>query len=380
MKKISIVIIAIVLFSCSSPEGKGKFLVTGELKNAPDQKIYLEELFFSQRNPEVLDTAALKNGKFTISGTAAEEGLYRIRMEKNAAAFIFINDKSNIGFDGDYKNLSMKTVSFNSPANSQLKNFILGTDELQAVVEEKSKELQLYDSVKEKDSAYNEIQKSYEEKISSYKKYVLDNINNSTNPIVALFMLGYSRDVETDKVEKTIVGLGKRFPQSQAVTGLLAEYKQAITQSKQQEKVQNTTPKVGSTAPEITMPGPDGKIFSLSSLKGKYVLVDFWASWCGPCRGENPNVVKAYNMYKDKNFTVLGVSLDKDKGAWLKAISKDNLTWQQISDLKQWESAAVSLYGFDGIPYNVLVDPQGKIIADNLRGNDLEIKLAEVLK
>ena len=115
-------------------------------------------------------------------------------------------------------------------------------------------------------------------------------------------------------------------------------------------------------------------------LRGKYVLVDFWASWCGPCRGENPNVVKAYNQFKDKNFTVLGVSLDKDKAEWIKAIGEDKLTWYHISDLKYWNSAAVALYGFDGIPYNVLVDPQGKIIGTNLRGTDLEIKLGEIIK
>ncbi len=109
-------------------------------------------------------------------------------------------------------------------------------------------------------------------------------------------------------------------------------------------------------------------------------MVDFWASWCAPCRAENPNVVEAFNKFKDKNFTILGVSLDQDKAAWQQAIAKDNLTWTHISDLKYWESAVVPMYGIEGIPFNVLLDPNGKIIASNLRGEALENKLSEVLK
>jgi peroxiredoxin len=133
-------------------------------------------------------------------------------------------------------------------------------------------------------------------------------------------------------------------------------------------------------APEISLPDVNGKPFLLSSLKGKYVLVDFWASWCGPCRRENPNVVAAYKQFKNKNFTIVGVSLDNDKEAWLKAIKDDQLNWIQVSDLKQWESSMVGLYQLTAIPFNVLIDPQGKIIAADLRGSDLVNKLSEVLK
>ncbi|HMP91660.1 MAG TPA: TlpA disulfide reductase family protein, partial [Phnomibacter sp.] len=136
---------------------------------------------------------------------------------------------------------------------------------------------------------------------------------------------------------------------------------------------------IGNMAPDFTLNNPDGKPVSLSSLRGQYVLVDFWASWCGPCRQENPNVVKAYQAYKSKGFTILGVSLDKDRDPWLEAIKKDKLTWEQVSDLKFWQSPVVELYGIRGIPANVLLDKEGKIIAKNLRGADLEAKLAEVL-
>jgi peroxiredoxin len=138
---------------------------------------------------------------------------------------------------------------------------------------------------------------------------------------------------------------------------------------------------VGATAPDFTQNTPDGKPLTLSSLRGKYVLIDFWASWCGPCRRENPNVVAAYNKFKDKGFTILGVSLDKDTGreAWLKAIEKDGLAWNQVSDLKYWQNAAAKDYGVQAIPQNFLIDPSGKIVAANLRGEKLQETLSQLL-
>jgi peroxiredoxin len=139
---------------------------------------------------------------------------------------------------------------------------------------------------------------------------------------------------------------------------------------------------IGATAPEFTQNDPEGKPVSLASFRGKYVLIDFWASWCGPCRAENPNVVKAYNNYKDKNFTILGVSLDQPnaKDKWLKAISDDNLTWTQVSDLAFWDNAVAKQYAIRSIPQNFLIDPQGKIIAKNLRGEELNKKLSELIQ
>ena len=130
----------------------------------------------------------------------------------------------------------------------------------------------------------------------------------------------------------------------------------------------------------MNLPDLNGNMVSLSSFKGKYVLLDFWASWCGPCRGENPNVVAAYERFKGNNFTILGVSLDNKKDAWEQAIKEDGLTWTQVSDLKGWSSSAATLYAVQSIPSNFLIDPTGKIIARNLRGSELEEMLQQILK
>lgn len=135
---------------------------------------------------------------------------------------------------------------------------------------------------------------------------------------------------------------------------------------------------IGQQAPDFTQSDPKGKPVSLRSFVGKYVLVDFWASWCGPCRDENPNLVKVFNKYKSRNFTVLGVSLDKEKAKWIDAIKKDGLAWTQVSDLKYWENDVAKQYDISYIPANLFIDPKGKIIARNLRGEELLNKLKEI--
>jgi hypothetical protein len=339
MKKILVLLTSLVfLFSCSPSVQKGQFTVTGELKNTPDQQIYLEELYFSQKDPAVLDTAEIKNGKFSLTALAPEEGLYRLRLEKSQAAFIFINDQPSIPFSADLNSLSIENAKFSTRANYLLRTFMVDIEKQRKELEDKASILQQYKNPLPSDSMYLAMQGDIVSKQAKFQQSILRYLDTTSNAVMALFSLGYTRDIEPEKIEMAIGGLTKRFPTNQAIATIVAQYKQLIAQNK-------SLPKVGGMAPEITMVDTSGKPFSLSMLRGKYVLVDFWASWCGPCRGENPNVVKAYNEFKNKNFTVLGVSLDKEKAQWTKAIVEDNLTWYHISDLKYWSSAAVPLYG-----------------------------------
>jgi peroxiredoxin len=371
-------IVAAIAFSAAACENNGSknFTVTGEVKNAPATVVYLEQISFDNMPPQVLDSITLNAGKFSLKGKAAEESLLQLRFPKieNGPLFFVINDKSDITITGDWNDI--RKLSYKgSPASERLRVFVDSLSATQQKLGNMQYELQ---NLIQGDSLRNLQQMAMTNMVTSFKTYVKKVAMEDKSPMVSMFATSIGTGTDAAENEAMYNNLLKRFPKHTGIQTVVKQYRESVASAPQPPK--QNTPAIGTMAPDITMPDVNGNNFSLSSLKGKYVLVDFWASWCGPCRGENPNLVAAYNKYKNKNFTILGVSLDKTKDAWLEAIKKDGLTWTHISDLKFWDSEAVGLYGFNGIPYNVLLDPTGKIIADNLRGSDLERKLQEVLQ
>ena len=218
------------------------------------------------------------------------------------------------------------------------------------------------------------IEKRYSDASNEVKLILRSFISKKPNSYISLLALNELANPESSVEISILVSLYNNLSEEMKKTDL-GEYlgNQILKESRTA---------IGAVAPDFTQNDPNGKPIKLSDFRGKYVLIDFWASWCGPCRQENPNVVKAYNQFKNKNFEILGVSLDNPnaKTAWLNAIENDNLTWPQVSDLQGWQNKAALMYGVQSIPQNFLLDPKGVIIAKNLRGENLISTLSKLLK
>lgn len=327
MKQLFALALAGLLMASCQEAPKG-YVINGMVENMPDGNIYLKsfrnKMFFD------VDTAEIKDGKFTFEGVVAEPLLFGLATEDmNYPLQLFVENATmdvTIGNDGE-------TITvMNSPVNAIFQG-----------------------------NAEKVFEKGYniDSLITKYPE----------SPAAAFFLYRYfTYQLPLDGLKATRAKLAP----SLATCPYVADLDVIIGQL---ENVQ-----IGKTAPEFALPDTAGVSVSLSDFRGKYVLLDFWASWCPPCRRENPNVVKAFQDYKDKNFTIVGISLDKDKDKWMKAIADDQLTWTHLSDLKYWDSEIPALYGVRGIPANVLLDPNGVIIAKNITEEALHEKLKEVIQ
>lgn len=329
---------AVLFFFSHTALAQKSVKVSGTVANADSYTdIYLDNIL---AEAEAGSSSVSENGKFSITAEIEKSDFFRLRLDEQTYLVLVLKPGDKVVVDMDLENLFEPTIK--------------GSEESELIYSTMSG-LEVYDQKVE----------AYREKVEAQKQeYVKEIISKNKNSLSVVFFIDQlDKEADAGLFSEVVENLSKKYPDNPLVQELQGDMTQLT---------------VGSEAPEIALPNPDGETVKLSSLRGQYVLIDFWASWCGPCIREIPNVKKAYDKYHDKGFEIFGVSLDAEEEAWVNAIEKHELNWVHVSDLKYWQSEVVELYGFEGIPHTVLIDKQGKIIAQNLRGDDLATKLEEI--
>lgn len=344
---------------------KGKLTIEGELKGMDSGYV---EFLFPVADSSFTDSVEVKDGKFTFSTDIPEPVNMLMRVSGTRGEELsFFADPGKMTIKGSRDSVYASVVT---GGKTQVA-YKAGEDSLRAIMGGgEALYMQYMQAQSKQDMA--EMQR-IENEFNNLQKRAIDfakahAIKNRSNVVAAYYSLMYMNEPGKEEELQKMYDTLSPAVQKSYFGGKLNEIVQAAAKTA-----------VGQVAPEFSQNDPNGQPVNLSSFRGKYLLIDFWAAWCQPCRAENPNVVKAYNTYKDKGFEILGVSLDQDKDAWLKAVADDKLTWTQVSDLKYWNNDVAKLYGVRSIPASYLLDKEGKIVAKNLRGEELEAKLKELM-
>lgn len=348
------------------------YTVKGNLKNKPNHKLALYEM--TPENLIFIDSVLTdKKGDFTLKGSTKELIFCALAVSEKQMIYLALDNSTeiNVMADATVSSLSYSLSGKNIEESVALKDLLkLNEGYINKIKSLETEASSLNPNTDAGFQRMSQLQNDYYATMTARNADILKFAQSKTASFIPFFILQFNV-VQEPTIELLTVAKDaatKANPNS--------KYTEAIIQRFNEE----ARLMIGGMAPEINLAQPEGGNLALSSLRGKYVLIDFWASWCGPCRKENPNNVIMYNKYKDKGFEIYAVSLDQDPLRWKKAIETDGLTWKHVSDLRGWSSSAGQTYNIKSIPATVLLDPAGKIIAKGLRGEELDAKLAEIFK
>ncbi len=357
-----IFVFAMAAVSCHI--AKDEYSVQGTIAGVETGKVYLQKLVGGQ--PKSIDSANIVGGKFTFKGKMALPDLRILRLNEKQYFAQFFLENADITVKAKKDSLRNTKIT-GSPSQDVFQIYVSEMERLNkegAALKNKYYAAKNVGNNSEADKAKIDYQAMMDNNLVFTKNFVKEH----SSSIVAAYITAGQLAMQID--ENELESIVSKFPPEFNTTDYVIKLKDMIQEQKKTS--------VGNLAPDFTMNDPDGKPIQLSSLRGKVVLVDFWASWCSPCRQENPNVVKLYEQYHSKGFEILGVSLDREKEKWLQAIKDDKLSWIHVSDLQFWQNAAARMYGVYNIPQSFLLDKEGKIIGKGMKVDQLDKKLAEL--